>query len=133
MADKVITKRLDDLHALEGEEIEADRRYSFVFEGTPYQLDLSDDHAAEFERMFAFYLNAATPLKETTTPRGKKLGAVKAPSGGSGTRKISKATAAKIREWAIDNGMILKAKGPLPVEVKQKYAQNHGIEVEALR
>lgn len=141
MADEIIVRRLDDLHAVDGEKVEADRRYTFVFEGKPLQLDLSEANAAEFERVFGPYLHAATEVQQepVVAQRGKKKSspqqsASTATSGTSGgPRQISKATAAKIREWALDNGFQLKRQGPLPVEIKKKFAAEHGITVDELR
>lgn len=139
MADEVIVRRLDDLHAVNGEKVEADRRYTFEFEGQNLQLDLSEANAAEFERIFGPYLHAATVIEKqaTVAQREKKTSTPKGSTGngaaGGKPRQLSKATAAKIREWALDNGFQLKRQGPLPVDIKAKYAAHLGITVAELR
>jgi hypothetical protein len=124
---------LDDLHALNNENVEADQRYSFTFDGAPLQLDLTSENATEFERVLRPYLDAATPVQKaataTITPKSKISSTRPA---GTGARKISKATAAQIRQWALDNGMVLKQQGPLPRDVKEKYAAAQGISVDEL-
>lgn len=135
MADQVTTRRLDDIHLKNGQEVDADRRYEIAIDGTLYRLDLAADHAAEWEKHLGPFLEAATPIqreetKPTTasrTPRRRPI------SGGTSTRRTSKETTAVIRAWAEgEEGIVLKPKGPLPFEVKQRYADAHGVDVATL-
>jgi hypothetical protein len=129
MTDKVITRRLDDLHAKEGREVEADQRYNLSLGGTDFQIDLSQENAAEFEKLLGRYLDAATKLEAKTGTNGKR-GPRSVSS--TGRRKTSPEYAKQIREWAADQGIVMKDKGPLPLDVKRQYAEAHNLELTEL-
>jgi hypothetical protein len=127
MTDKIITRRLDDLHAQEGREVEADRRYTFGFEGDNYQLDLGTENAAEFELVFTRYLKAATKLEPKDEPKsnGKRV-QVRTSSDSTNRRKTSKETAKAIRDWAAEEGIVMNERGPIPLELKELFAAATG-------
>lgn len=134
MADQVTTRRLDDLHLKEGRHVDADRRYEFSMGETTYRLDLNAEHAADFEKMFGPFLDAATPIMQegTTKVASSAQSKRRRSTGGVSTRRTSKEVTERIRKWADDNGIQLKPKGPLPGEVKQRYAEALGVDVESL-
>lgn len=133
MADQVTTRRLDDLHLREGRQIDADRRYEFALGDTTYRLDLDKSNAALWEEAITPFLDAATPIQKDA-PKTASSGRTtkRRVTGGTSTRRTSKETTALIRQWAEDSGIMLKPKGPLPGDIKQRYADAQGIDVATL-
>lgn len=117
--DKVITKRLDDLHAREGHEVPAEHRTTFGMGGETYQIDLTEENRKAFEELISPYVDAATKVSNGARPKSKK---------GKSTPH-----APAIRAWAAEEGIVLKDKGPLPREVKEQYAAANGLSVDDLK
>jgi hypothetical protein len=117
MAQRVQVLLVCDLH---GDETPASQTVEFALDGSAYEIDVCDQHAAELRDRFASYLGAArrsggrgaTSASGRTSRRRRR-------SGGSGE-------AARIREWARSQGLAVPERGRIPAELAEKYAQAHG-------
>ena len=113
MADQV--KRVDDFDS----SLEAAERIYFTIRGQDFQIDLTEEHAQEFDEALEKYVNAATKLEpQTAIPitRGRR----RQSSGGSGRDDI-----AQIRSWAEGQGMDVSARGRIKKEIIEAYDQAH--------
>jgi hypothetical protein len=112
MAKKIITVLTDDLN---GET--ADRTVEFALDGISYTIDLSDVNAGKLRKALEPYLAAGT--------RQGRVG------GGSGRRRPARPDVPvtrtgrdenkAIREWALNNGRTISARGRIPTEVVAAY------------
>lgn len=111
MAQKVNIVLVDDL-----DESEATETVSFALDGTSYEIDLNDEHAAELRDAMALYVgNARKVASGGRRPR-------KASSNGSSD---SGPSAKEIREWARENGHDVPERGRIPAEVREAYDAAH--------
>lgn len=118
MADEVTTRWLDDLDGQQGVKTVAEHRVhfgcsGFEFDGCTYQIDLTEAHAREFFEFFEQYRKAAVIVPKRNT-RGVE----------------HKKQVAKIREWADQNGYVLKSTGPLPDRVKNDFTRATGVPLD---
>ncbi|MBF4615465.1 histone-like nucleoid-structuring protein Lsr2 [Curtobacterium sp. VKM Ac-1376] len=109
MAQKVTTHVVDDLT---GDVIETDRgsTVQFAFDGSNYEIDLTDDNADNLREAFSDYVAAARKVSgrssRSTTAKGR-----------SNPDEL-----AKIREWAAANGHEVAARGRISQQVRDAYA-----------
>lgn len=108
MAQRVITELVDDLDGTaltegEGETI------TFSIDGTTRQIDLSDKNAGKFRKAMQPYLDAGRKVGGTNRRRASKPA-----SDGAPDPKV-------IREWAIEQGIELSARGRIPSQVAEQY------------
>lgn len=94
VAQKVEVVLVDDLDGSP-----ADETLQFALDGRHYEIDLSAEHAKE--------------LRSTLKPYLRKARAVAPPSPGN--------EAAKIREWAADNGYEVSQRGRLHRDIVEAY------------
>ncbi|WP_341926991.1 Lsr2 family protein [Nocardioides psychrotolerans] len=104
MAQKVNIVLVDDLDGSE-----ADETVSFALDGTSYEIDLTDKHAAALREALAGYVGHARKV-------------------GSGARRAKKAAAAglgpsarEVRDWARSNGFDVPDRGRIPAEVRTAF------------
>ena len=111
MAQKVITSLVDDLT---GDTIEsgAGRTVQFTFDGSSYEIDLSDDNADKLREAFSDYIAAARKV----SGRGPRTG-----SAGSTKSRSNSDDLAKIRVWAMANGHEVAARGRISQQVREAY------------
>lgn len=93
----------------------------FTWEGTSYTIDLRPANADKFRKDMEKWLAAATKV---TGRRGRPKG-----TGGGGTRPgtgsgYPKETLAKIREWAVDNGHEVSARGRIPQTIIDEWEKS---------
>ena len=112
---------VDDIDGTEGAE-----KFSFTLDGTDYEIDLNPRNAVGLRAVFMPYVEA-----------GRKSGAPKrrvpraATNGHGSANGISKpavvvaASNAEVREWAISQGITVKAMGRLPAEIVDRYHGAH--------
>ncbi len=105
MAQKVNIILVDDL-----DESEATETVTFGLDGTTYEIDLNDDHAAELREALAGYIGFAR--KVAGAKRARKSTTSAAASGTS---------ASEIRDWARSNGMAVPDRGRIPAEVREAF------------
>lgn len=88
---------------------EAVESIAFGLDGTAYDIDLSEKHAAELRDIFAPYVASArrnggrTPAGRTTMP------------------PASREDGSAIREWAAQNGFTVSSRGRIRREVREAY------------
>jgi hypothetical protein len=120
MAQKVQVLLVCDLHE---DEVEGVETIAFGLDGSFYELDACEQHAAEMRDAFARYVGAA-----------RRAGR---PAAGSGARRSSRGTSRPaasggdrervqaIREWARSNGHSVSERGRLSSAVIEAYDAAH--------
>jgi len=89
----------------------------FALDGVDYEIDLSDEHAAELREAISLYVGHARRTG------GRRRSGRKVTSSGNGTGDGGgSATAAEIRAWARDNGWDVPERGRVSAEVREAYA-----------
>jgi hypothetical protein len=116
MAQKVTVQLVDDLDdspiaAGDGRTVE------FAFDGSSYEIDLSNDNVDKFREAISDYIAAA---RKTA---GRRTGST-AKSAGSPKRGNSEELG-KIREWAKENGYEVSSRGRISTQVQEAYAAAH--------
>lgn len=106
MAKKVNVVLVDDIDGSD-----ADRTVSFTYEGTEYEIDLSDKNAERFESALEPYLAKA---RKTSSGRGRRRAA-------SAPRTGRSSEASEIRAWARSKGMQVPDRGRIPTEVRDAW------------
>jgi hypothetical protein len=117
MAQKVTVQLVDDLDdspiaAGDGRTVE------FAFDGSSYEIDLSNDNVDKFREAISDYIAAA---RKTA---GRRTGSTAAKSSGSPKRGNSEELG-KIREWAKENGYEVSSRGRISTQVQEAYAAAH--------
>lgn len=106
MAQKIVVYLIDDIDGSDATET-----VSFGIDGNNYEIDLNDTHAAELRKGLEKWINHGRRV----TGRQARSTSPRRPSGGS--------DAAKIREWARENGYEVSSRGRVPTEIREAYAQ----------
>jgi hypothetical protein len=106
MAQRVNIVLVDDIDGSDATET-----VTFGLDGTSYEIDLNDKHAAKLREALASYVGHA-----------RKVG------GGRRTRSTAKAAAAaggasakEIRDWARSNGFKVPDRGRIPADVREAF------------
>ena len=105
MAQKVKIILIDDIDGGE-----ADETVRFGLDGVQYEIDLSETHASELRSALSDYVGAAR--------RGNQSKQRSSASGASSSRNQE---AARIREWAKENGYNVSARGRVNGEIVEAY------------
>ncbi|WP_250442673.1 Lsr2 family protein [Actinotalea sp. C106] len=100
MAQKTRVIITDDIDGSEGAQ-----SYAFSWQGTNYEIDLTDEHRDDFLRALEPFITA-----------GRK-------TAGSRSRATSKGSsdAAVVREWGRANGFKVPDRGRIPADVRTAY------------
>lgn len=106
MAQKVRVLLIDDVDGTDAAET-----VSFGLDGVQYEIDLSEQHAAQLRDSLATWVGHARRAGGR-----KKVGR----AGGSGSSDAS-----KIRAWARDNGYDVSSRGRVPADVREAYEKAH--------
>ena len=106
MAQKVEIILVDDL-----DEGEADETVRFGLDGMNYEIDLSETHATELRSALADYVAAA---------RRSGSGRRRSPDSGEASAPRNQ-EAARIREWARDNGHDVSSRGRVNSDIIEAY------------
>ena len=116
MAQKVTVHMTDDVT---GEVIEdgAGGTVTFAFDGTDYEIDLSDGTAAKFREAISDYVSAA---RKVSGSRGSRRASSPSSTGRSNSDELQ-----RIREWAAANGHEVAARGRISAAVREAYAAAH--------
>lgn len=117
MAQKVTVHMTDDVT---GEVIAdgAGGTFTFAFDGTAYEIDLSDDTMAKFREAIGDYVAAARKVSGAAGSRGSRRGS-------SSAVRSSADELQRIREWANANGYEVANRGRISGEVREAYAAAH--------
>jgi hypothetical protein len=108
MAQRVNVILVDDI-----DESEASETVAFALDGVDYEIDLSDEHAAELRDALALYVAHGRRVG------GRRKGGKRASSAASNAEGAS---AADIRAWARANGWDVPERGRVSAEVREAYA-----------
>lgn len=114
MAQKVQVMLVDDIDGSA-----ADQTVAFALDGASYEIDLSDQHAAQLRDAFAPWVGAARKAGGNR-PAARSGGRARS-SGGSGDRERVQ----NIREWARSNGHKVSERGRLSAAVVSAYEAAH--------
>ncbi|MBT2504143.1 Lsr2 family protein [Curtobacterium sp. ISL-83] len=114
MAQKVTTHFVDDLT---GDTIEdgKGRTVTFGFDGTSYEIDLTNDNAEQLREAFADYIAAARKVGSRT---GRS-------ASGSTPKRGNSEELGKVREWAAANGHDVSSRGRISQAVRDAYDAAH--------
>jgi hypothetical protein len=112
MAQKVQTLLVDDLDGSE-----AVSTISFGLDGTDYEIDLNEAHAAELRASLAEYVGA-----------GRKVGSAQRRNSRSGARRSvnGQPTPSEVRDWAKSQGIEVRDRGRVPAELIVKFKAAQG-------
>lgn len=106
MAQKVSIILTDDLDGTEASE-----SITYSLDGTQYEIDLSEKHAADLRKAFEKYISVS-----------RKVGRASKTTGGrSSSRNSSGVDPKAVRAWAEGQGIEISARGRVPSEVIEKY------------
>ena len=104
----VVTEILvDDLDGTPGE-----RTVTFMWDGVPYEIELSRKNAAAFEKALKPYIDAGRRIR---------VGRVRRAAGG----RSDKRDLGAIRDWAAHNGFAVSARGRIATSVIEAYESAH--------
>ncbi|MDX6287386.1 MAG: hypothetical protein QOG53_2871 [Frankiales bacterium] len=112
MAQRVQVLLICDLH--EGEN-PAEETITFSVDGSTYEIDLCNQHGAQFRDAVAPYVGAGRRAGSSSRGRSRKRG------GGSG----SGARGNEVRAWARQQGITVSERGRIPADIYQKYEAAH--------
>jgi hypothetical protein len=110
MAQRVQVLLTCDIH---GDDTPGTETVTFAVDGTAYEIDVCDAHAAELRDAFAAYIGMAR-----RTGRGTRAGGRSRRGRGSGVG----VDPAAVRAWARSAGVKVSERGRISSEVLEKYA-----------
>jgi hypothetical protein len=119
MAQKVQVLLVCDLHE---DEVEGTETVAFGLDGSAYEIDVCEQHAAELRDAFAPYVGSARRAGRAATgsaPRRASRGSSRGSSGGDRERVQA------IREWARQHGHKVSERGRLSSSVIEAYDAAH--------
>ena len=121
MSQKVVITQTDDINGSEGA-----TNVDFAFNGTTYEIDLSEDNAAKLRSVLAPYIKAGRTIKSATVRKPRtNTGAARKPR-----NKYTRARTKEIRSWAISEGYTVKLRGRVPEDIVVEYEKTHASEGE---
>jgi hypothetical protein len=106
MAQRVNVVLVDDIDGTDASET-----VGFALDGVDYEIDLSDQHAAELREALSLYVGHGRRTG------GRRRSGKRAQSSSSSEG----ATAADIRAWARENGWDVPERGRVSAEVREAY------------
>lgn len=115
MAQKVQVLLVCDLH--EGD-VEGSETVSFALDGSSYEIDVCDEHAASLRDDFASYVGAARRAGRSGSTGGSRRPRAARASGGNDKTQ-------EIREWARAHGHQVSERGRLSAAVTAAYEAAH--------
>ena len=95
----------------------------FTFGGKDYVIDLSKQHADEFNKALAPYIEHARRARAT-----KKKTASRKPRSSSEAARAKRQRNAEIRAWALENGVTVSKRGQLNQDAIAAYKAAHTAE-----
>jgi hypothetical protein len=96
---------IDDINGNEGAST-----VSFGIDGTDYEIDLNEDHAAELREVLAKFVAAARVTKKARKPYDKTNSAA---SAGIDPKAV--------RAWAAENNVVVSPRGRISIEIINQY------------
>ncbi|RLV54602.1 Lsr2 family protein [Aeromicrobium phragmitis] len=99
---------------ISGEEIESGTpTLTFAFDGTSYEIDVTEKEKDEIEKAFAPYIRAGR--KSNSAASARRRGRRSGGSSNSGSQ------AKEVRAWAKEQGIDVPARGRIPADILEKY------------
>ena len=120
MAQKVQVLLVCDLH---DDEVEGTETVAFGLDGSSYEIDTCEEHAAEIRDAFARFVGSARRAgrpASSTGPRRASRGSSRPAAAGSDRERVQ-----AIREWARANGHTVSERGRLSATVLEAYEAAH--------
>ncbi len=114
VAQKTLVQLVDYLDGSEAQE-----SVSFALDGTSYEIDLSEQHAAELRDALAPFVGAAR--KAGGNAGSGRRGGGRRGSGGGSSSSSDRDRTAQIRAWAREQGMEVNERGRIPNRIVQAY------------
>ena len=90
----------------------------FTFDGKNYVIDLSEQHADEFNKALAPYIEHARRARRGPANKRK-------PRSSSEAARIKRQKNAEIRTWALENGVTVSKRGQLGQDTIAAYEAAH--------
>jgi len=115
MAQKTQVILTDDLDGSE-----ATQTITFAYQGTSYEIDLNDEHAASIEESFAEWISNA---RKTTNSRS--AGTPARSSGGRASSTAKRGDLDAVRAWARENGHQVSDRGRVSNKILEAYDAAH--------
>ncbi len=115
MAQKVQVVLVDDLDSGP-----ADETLSFGLDGVSYEIDLNNANAAKLRDALALYVGSGRRISGGRGRRPRAGGAASSAARGRNS------DAAKIREWARQNGHQVSERGRVSAEIRSAFQKAHG-------
>ncbi len=112
MAQRTSIQLIDDLDEQPIEDGAGDT-VAFTYRGTSYEIDLSEEHLAEFDAALERFVSAARRTGGTSTAR--RVNAAPRPRSAADTDPKA------VRAWAIANGVAVNPRGRLKAQVVEQY------------
>lgn len=91
----------------------AEKTLNFSFDGTDYEIDLSNANIQKFKKAIKPYMDKARRVGATSRRNTRRT-----------NRRSSGSTTSKsklIREWATENGLEVSPRGRIPAEIVEQY------------
>jgi hypothetical protein len=118
MAQRVQVTLVCDLH--DGE-VEGSETIAFALDGSSYEIDVCDAHAAELRDSYAPYVGAGRRAGRTLgAPAQRRAGRAPGRTTAGGKNNV-----AEIREWARKNGHTVSERGRIAAGVLAAYEAAH--------
>ncbi len=112
MARRTVIETFDDI---DGTAVDtAGETISFAVDGVEYTIDLNKKNAREFRKKLDFYLEHAT-----------RVGGRKRPAAAARPADADAPSPKQIRQWAIEAGYEVPARGRLPQSLVDEYTAAH--------
>ncbi|MDP9696191.1 UNVERIFIED_ORG: hypothetical protein J2X79_003770 [Arthrobacter globiformis] len=108
MARKTVVILEDDLDGSKARET-----VQFSLDGVEYEIDLNEEHANELRQAVSRFAGAA---RKTSGGRGRS--ATRRPPAGNRDAKA-------IRQWALDKGLKVNARGRIQADIVEQYQAAH--------
>ncbi|MBT2551429.1 Lsr2 family protein [Arthrobacter sp. ISL-65] len=108
MARKTVISLEDDLDGSEASET-----VQFAIDGTEYEIDLNEEHASELRQTLSRFADAA---RKSSGSRGRPAGR-RSPSSSSDAKVI--------RQWALNKGLSVNARGRIQADIVAQYQAAH--------
>jgi hypothetical protein len=121
VAQKTLVQLVDDIDGSEAEE-----SVTFALDGTSYEIDLTNQHAAALRDALAPYVGAARKASGGAS-NGRRNSGGRRESGANGGSASSsdRERTATIRQWAREQGMDVNERGRVPNKIVQAYDAAH--------
>jgi hypothetical protein len=85
----------------------------FALDGTHYEIDLTEENSAALRDCLVPWIAAARPVPEARIPEPRSSSAGRSPD------------PADIRRWAAENGIPVRARGRMSVDLHEQFAAAH--------